>query len=393
MNTNTTNAETTVRRIFILRPDNLGDVVLFSGALLHIRQHYPQATITLCVKRYALNYLELCPYIDRLICWEDLRYNLTECPTLDRFPKFRGQWRLQMWLRAITRQVIRLRYRTDVLLVPVRSPNPTIHAITRLIPAKTKISIAGDFCNQTQIEDQLAERIYTRRLRLTQERYAEHEIIVTQEFLKFIGIKVDKDTLWPEVWTEKKDRSWGYKAIQSIDSNIIILGIAPGVRSKPRNAIPGLWFRKVINSLSQKEFQVAIFGSKEEFEICNEVSRELNQCSNVKKIINYAGKTTIRQMIEGLRKCDIIVTQDTAALHLAVALHKPTVGIMGGGHYGRFYPWGDPEINRVVNKNMDCYFCNWHCKYDIARCIQEIPYKKASDEIKFLLDNYGSPKC
>ena len=30
---------------------------------------------------------------------------------------------------------------------------------------------------------------------------------------------------------------------------------------------------------------------------------------------------------------------------------------------------------------------------DVVRAIQEIIYKKASDEINFLLDNYGSPQC
>ncbi len=49
------------------------------------------------------------------------------------------------------------------------------------------------------------------------------------------------------------------------------------------------------------------------------------------------------------------------------------VGILGGGHYGRFYPWGDPKFTRVVSKPMDCYGCNWHCKFETVRCIQEIP--------------------
>ena len=111
-----------INRVFILRPDNLGDLVLFSGALPHIRAHYPQAEITLCVKRYLRNLLELCPHVDRLLCWEDALYNLTGRPTLtlDWLPEIRGRWRLQTWLRALTRHAMRLRYRTDVLLLPAR---------------------------------------------------------------------------------------------------------------------------------------------------------------------------------------------------------------------------------------------------------------------------------
>ena len=59
-----------VQDIFILRPDNLGDVVLFSGALRAVRGHFPNAKITLCTRRYTHNLLELCPHIDRLVAWE-----------------------------------------------------------------------------------------------------------------------------------------------------------------------------------------------------------------------------------------------------------------------------------------------------------------------------------
>jgi ADP-heptose:LPS heptosyltransferase len=78
-------------------------------------------------------------------------------------------------------------------------------------------------------------------------------------------------------------------------------------------------------------------------------------------------------MIECLKRCDLILTQETAALHIATALRKPVAGIVGGGHFGRFYPWGDPETSRPVQREMSCYGCNWHCKYQTMRCIQEIP--------------------
>jgi len=68
-------------------------------------------------------------------------------------------------------------------------------------------------------------------------------------------------------------------------------------------------------------------------------------------------------------------------LHIATALRKPVVGIVGGGHFGRFYPWGDPETSRVVNLPMDCYGCNWHCRYDRLRCIQDIPAANAQHEL------------
>ena len=37
-------------------------------------------------------------------------------------------------------------------------------------------------------------------------------------------------------------------------------------------------------------------------------------------------------------------------LHIAVAAGTPTVCLMGGGHFGRFFPYGDIDKNRIVYK-------------------------------------------
>lgn len=74
-----------VKSIFILRPDNLGDLVLFSGVLCHLRNYYPNAKITLCIQRYVANYIELCPFIDKIVYWEDLVPNIVT--SLKKDPK------------------------------------------------------------------------------------------------------------------------------------------------------------------------------------------------------------------------------------------------------------------------------------------------------------------
>ncbi|MGO9566312.1 MAG: glycosyltransferase family 9 protein, partial [Desulfomonilaceae bacterium] len=45
------------KSILIVRPDNLGDVVLFSGALRAIREKWAASRITICVKRFVTDYL------------------------------------------------------------------------------------------------------------------------------------------------------------------------------------------------------------------------------------------------------------------------------------------------------------------------------------------------
>ena len=72
-------------------------------------------------------------------------------------------------------------------------------------------------------------------------------------------------------------------------------------------------------------------------------------------------------------------------MHIAAALRKPMVGILGGGHFGRFYPWGDPRLSRVAHVPMECYWCNWSCRYETVRCIREISPAVIAREIGALL--------
>lgn len=368
-------------RVWILRPDNLGDVVLFSGALRHIRAHYPQAEITLCVKEYVQNLVGLCPYVDRIVSWEDILRDM-HYPFLSWLPAVRGRERLEYCLQRI---LMKLKYRADVLLLPVRSPTPLMHTLAKAMWADEKYGIGGDLCNQSAADDQRAAPIYTDRLRLPPERQRENELTVTRDYMRFIGMEVGLNNLWPQFWTDSQDKAWAEETINHYDGTFT-LAIAPGVISLPGKSYPGANYAHVLSCLMGMDFAVLLFGSSLDLPMCEEVEHALAQCDNVVSIINLAGSSTVRQLVEGLRRCHAVLAQETAALHIAVALRKPTVAIIGGGHYGRFYPWGDPANSRVAHVEMDCYWCNWRCHHSAIRCVQEIPPSVIANELKAALN-------
>lgn len=372
-----------IRRVLILRPDHIGDVVLFSGALRYIRMFYPHAEIQLCIKRYACNLLEKCPYVDRILVWEDVCYNLRQRPTLDNLAEFRGRWLLQTILRYSTRKITKYRYSTDVLLLPVRSPTKKMHWILREIPAKYKFGIAGDFCNQSEECDHEANFFYTRRMQLDPAKLQSHELLTTCDFLHFLGIKVAVEDIWPKFWTDESDKKWADKAIPESKSSVL-LALCPGALSKGKFYSPEK-YAFVFSALSKIDFHVVIFGDDVEKTQCEQVSQAIKGCKNVISIINLAGHSTIRQLIEGLKRCQVVLSVDTASLHIGVALRKRTVGIIGGGHYGRFYPWGDEAINRTAKKDMDCYWCDWKCRFPAVRCIQDIPPDVVAAELRSVI--------
>ena len=53
-----------VASVLVYRPDNIGDVFLFTGALQHLRRLFPAAKITLAVQPGIAAMLDRCPHVD-----------------------------------------------------------------------------------------------------------------------------------------------------------------------------------------------------------------------------------------------------------------------------------------------------------------------------------------
>ena len=104
---------------------------------------------------------------------------------------------------------------------------------------------------------------------------------------------------------------------------------------------------------------------------------------------DLVGKTTLETLAEEIEEADLFLGVDTGPAHLALALEKPAVVVLGGGDYGRFFPYGKA---RVVTQRMDCFQCHWECKYERALCLHDIPPTAVVREVQEVLgDNRRDP--
>ncbi|HEX7241681.1 MAG TPA: glycosyltransferase family 9 protein, partial [Longimicrobiaceae bacterium] len=259
-----------------------------------------------------------------------------------------------------------------------------MHPVARAVRAGARYGIAGDFSNLPEAESRRAEGIYDGLLRLGPERYGDHDFAVTRDFLRMLGIDASADELRPEFWTDAADRAWAEGAVPRAEG-ALTLGIAPGVTAPRGKFYPLEQLARAVEMAGDARLRVVLFGSASEAGICAELGRLLDGSPAVASITDLSGRSTLRQMVEGIRRCDAFLAPDAAALHVAVALGKPTVGILGGGHYGRFHPWGDPERNRICSVPMECYGCNWTCRFATTRCVLEVTPEQVAGALRDVL--------
>jgi heptosyltransferase-2/heptosyltransferase-3 len=73
--------------------------------------------------------------------------------------------------------------------------------------------------------------------------------------------------------------------------------------------------------------------------------------------LDLTGQTNVAQLVALYRRCTLVIGPDSGALHLAVAADVPTLHLYGPADPIRFGPWGDPARQRVVRAGMHCDRC------------------------------------
>lgn len=111
-------------------------------------------------------------------------------------------------------------------------------------------------------------------------------------------------------------------------------------------------------------------------------------------IVNLVGRTSILELIGLIDDAELVLSNDTGAAHIAAALETPAVVILGGGHFGRFFPYPD-EIGaagkpRLACRDMACFGCGWNCifskrKEDPVKCISDVSVEEVWSSVRDVL--------
>ncbi len=370
-----------IKKILICRPDNIGDVILFSGALKHIRKLHPHAHITLAVQAHIINLVELCPFVNTVISIDELAY----WRKLQRMGVL-GAHRFQSQIKkteTLIRRKFNLIKKYDWIIYPVKSPTIIDLSILANIKSKRLTGIVGCNVNMPTKADFKPENIYSDYLDVTNEDPWRHELYTTLDFLKYLGADVDSITqIQPEFWLSDADKNF----MNNLGFKKPIIGLFPGASNDIRR-----WnvsnYRKLAK-LIPEIFSFVIFGGPHDITIANKVEESLRSAKDDVQILNIAGKTTLRQLYAAISACSVLISMDTSALHMGITAGIPTIGIVGGGHFGRFVPWGNPQKNVIMTNKLDCFHCNWQCMKDNIECIDGV----SADTVANVLKDISCPK-
>jgi heptosyltransferase-2 len=294
------------RRILVRGVNWLGDAVMTTPALLRLREHFPDAHIT-------------------LFCPDKLRELWGHHPAINEIITFEGNARA--W---VTGRVLRT-MKFDLALVLPNSPRSAMEAFFAKIPRRTGYARpwrnlfltqtvaarAGAVPMHKRTEAEIKSLIASPPSTRTPYPAAAHQI---HEYLHLVAaLGANPEPLSPklvvtpeEVETVKK--KFGLETVMRP-----IFGLNPGAEYGPAKRWPAEKF-----SAAAKEIQShtnclwLIFGGKNDAAAADQIGKDLNHH-------NLADKTSLRELMALLKLCRVLLTNDTGPMHVAAALGTPVV--------------------------------------------------------------------
>jgi ADP-heptose:LPS heptosyltransferase len=324
------------RSVLALRLDAIGDFVVWLDAAEGLRDYYADAEITLVGNALWTGLAERVSHFDRVVPVDPYR--------------FRHQLRYR---RSILQKLTQTHYREALHVVHRRSGRfADAEAIMRAISADRKIVSQGDPTGGWR--ERWSRRWYTDVLPVAEDAM---ELRRNAEFVRELGhrrFQSGLPTLSPSTLPPVDDFPDTYYVF------------FPGAGADHRRW-PSDRFAEIADRIEQQTGWPGVVcgGPGEEAlgtQICEAADASLQ---------NWIGQTTLPELASVIAGANLLLGNETSAVHLATAVGTPSVCILGGGHYGRFLPYdvehnpsGRPVPKPVIH-DMPCFGCDWNCCFDV----------------------------
>ncbi len=351
-----------VRHIVVRGPNWLGDAVMCEPALRGLRRLFPQASLALLVKPAVAELFANYPAIDRILLYEDK----------GRHAGLTGKWTLAGELK---------RLRFDLAVLFQNAFEAALLASLAGIPRRYGYATDG---RSFLLSEPVARP--DRRTLL-------HQVHYYWDLLKPLGLTGEPPQ--PELFLSSEEEQSMTKRLAKagIAAGDTVIGINPGsTYGGAKRWLPDRFADSAerlcrrLNESGGRRASVVILGAKGEERLGREIAAHLSAPSAV-----LSGATTIRELMAAVKRCAVLVTNDTGPMHVASAFRVPVVAIFGPTDWRTTSPSGAGHA--LVRHPVDCAPCMLReCPID-HRCMSGVSvdqvYEAAVGQLGSLFGSSG----
>ncbi len=332
-------------KILILKPSSLGDVVQALPVLRLLKQHHPGAEIYWWIETRNAPLLEGDPDLSGLFHFE------------------RDRWARPWNWAEMAGAVLELRrHRFDLVV--------DLQALART-GAIGWLANGGCFVGLHDTRE-LAPGYYD--ISVPRPSPETHAVDWYLEALRALCVPVHHNFEW---LPRRAALAEEVQSIWSLDDRPM-LALLPGARWENKRW-PVEHFAQMVRELHavRHDLRFAILGGKSDSALAHNISTAAPGAC-----LDLTGRTSLLQMVEVIRHCQMVVTNDTGPMHVAAALRKPVVGIFGPTNPARTGPYR--QNHRALQRNdLPCVPCmKATCSFhEPLACVRGTPPTRVAREV------------
>lgn len=173
---------------------------------------------------------------------------------------------------------------------------------------------------------------------------------MVQIYLRNAGLDTDGAKL--EIYLKEEDSAFREEFLrkENLGARDLLIGLNPGAGVYSKKW-PKERFAEVGNRLAREYgARIIIFGGKGDIGYAQEIMNSMKASP-----INAAGKTTLRQLVSLIQRCNLFITNDSGPMHIASAANAPIVAIFGSSSQGINAPYGTKSV--TLQADIPCIPC------------------------------------
>lgn len=339
-----------VKNILVVSSTAIGDTLMSTPAIRAVRERYPHAKIIAHFNVKNMELFENNPHIDGII------------------PYYGGWKKFFKTIREFRK------HKFDVALI-LHGNEPQATPMAYLGGARfiVKVPIPKKFGFLVSNKSNGFENPWNH-----------HGIDVRLKAASFIGCKEDKKEMI--LLLDKEAINQVSNLIKELGlNNKKLIGFQIGAANKHK-MWPSDKFIKLGQKLitQDKDIFILILGSQNEIDLCEEVTNGIKE-----NTVSLAGKLSLKQLGALVNRLDLLVTNDTGTMHIAIALKRKTVSLFCPTNFWGVGPIQDNHLHKIIAKDKPCNPClTKKCKAPF--CMDLIEVDEVFESIKEILNENSS---
>jgi len=305
-------------KILIIQTAFLGDSVLTLPMIQKLKEKFPGSILKVLCIPSTKELFESSLYVDQVIVY-------------DKRGKQKSFWDYLKLIKQINEQKF----------TRVYSPHRSLRSSVLVLVSGAKESFGFDIAS--------GSFLYRTRIKYFSSK---HEVARNLDLIGY-DTSNEKWKILPVVSISSEVETKIKKMIESA-GNKKITAVAPGSVWSTK-IYPQDYFIEVISSLVSQNYYVVLLGGNDDEKLCSNIAHKFNV-----GVESFAGKLSVIESIALMKKCSLLISNDSAPTHLGMIADIPTITIYCSTvpEFG-FYPYNQKSKSLSLD-GLECKPCGIH---------------------------------